>query len=401
MELLTIALILLGIGVAVGVGFLIDHLLSGKSTTCKKESDCSGTTPHCLSGKCVQCAGSSHCSGATPRCNNNVCVPALRCSEDSECKAGEECEDGKCVPIPCTATSGCTAPLVCKDGKCTLECSQNSQCQANEECKANRCVTKTCSDNSECAPPLKCKDGSCQLECTINGGECGPGKFCDRGVCENDLTCSKQSDCGVGELCSQGSCVRPCVDSGVCPPGSECMDGLCVRTRLPCPPGSTIVKGVCIKKPCAADGDCDGRKCVEGKCEPVCDGLNLSNPCGPSTMCWQGRCTLRYGSPGVCAFPFVQWPALMPPGSHQCVRYFISHDRRMPSKADPRFLMYEGNVDRETCQKMCISHQNCSTAFTNVDSNGQNVCTLWSRGVDQSLGTHATGQTHLRDFRTP
>jgi hypothetical protein len=387
----TIVIILLCLGALTGVGFLIDHILSGESA-CKTASNCSSPTPHCQSGKCVRCTESKHCSGATPRCHNGVCVAALRCSKDSECKAGEECDNGKCVPILCTATSSCEEPLVCKDGKCTLECTQSSQCSANEECKANRCVPKTCGNHTDCTPPLRCKDGTCQIECVIDE-QCPTGKFCDNGVCTVDFTCSKKADCGVGEVCSQGSCSRPCVGDGVCPSGSECSDGICVRTRLPCPSNATNVKGICVKKLCTSGADCGGMNCVQGKCEPWCQS-DLHCPDGE--QCREGRCIknkLR------CTQMF-QWDGRDPDGAGRgrCAWIYIANSGRAPNAADQRFLMFDGHMAKIPCLERCIHHPDCAMVYFD-DKKNPNECRMYSTGVNTSSATHRTGTTARKVYQ--
>jgi len=378
-------LVFLGFCAAVGLGFLFDSLLSKKPTGCQPA--CAGRTPHCREGKCAQCTADKHCSGSTPRCNDGVCVAAPGCTDHSACKPGEICDDGRCVRVPCKDDAGCDEPLVCNNGQCTLECTQGSDCQADQECKANRCVTKTCSSPSDCAPPFRCKNGTCEPECTDHG-DCTASSYCDRGRCVAlPASCSKKTDCGVGELCSQGSCVRPCVDNSLCPTGSECVDGLCVHTKLPCPPGSTLVRGVCVKTPCTADSQCGVRKCVQGKCQPICDTIDDVDPCGPNSQCLQGKCLPRWGPREQCPWPtFFVAPGCLP-------RFTPVQDKRMPSKADPRFLMFEGSADENTCLKMCANHQDCVLAWTNTD-NGRNECTLWSEGVDKSTAAHPSGKTH-------
>jgi hypothetical protein len=396
----TIVIILLCLGALTGVGFLIDHILSGESSdTCKA---CSGRTPHCQSGTCVQCTESKHCSGATPRCNNGVCVAALGCSQDSECKAGEECENGKCIPIPCTATSGCEDPLVCKDGKCTLECLQSSQCKENEECKANRCVPKSCSATSECTPPLQCKDGTCQLECLIDE-QCESGKVCDGGVCTVDLTCSKKADCAVGEVCHQGSCSRPCFDSRVCPAGTECFDGYCVRTKLPCPSSASNVKGVCVKKLCTSSADCAGMKCDDGQCKPLCQS-DADCPAGARNRCREGKCvvntlphTYRPKDPH-CLWN--QWDGSRPNNTVSCAWIYEANSNRVPSATDAAlkpFLMYEGDDDWTPCLQKCIFHPECKMAYFNDKSNPK-ICHMYSKGVNETrksgVGTTASKVYH-------
>jgi hypothetical protein len=76
-------------------------------------------------------------------------------------------------------------------------------------------------------------------------------------------------------------------------------------------------------------------------------------------------------------------------------RFTPVQDKRIPNKADKRFLMFEGGADEQSCLKMCASHQDCALAWTNAN-NGQNECALWSDGVDKSTGVHPSGKTHHR-----
>lgn len=88
-------------------------LCTGPAVACTKDGDC-GTDAQCKSGSCaVPCGGcldDSHCPG-TLSCVKNLCVSVLAtckdhrcrtyCAGGADCKSGETCSDGLCLPALC------------------------------------------------------------------------------------------------------------------------------------------------------------------------------------------------------------------------------------------------------------------------------------------------------------
>jgi len=395
----------------IGLGFLV----FGKSSPsepagCKFASDCSGNTPICKASKCVKCTAQNKCPASKPvcsddgacivcaldsdcgqgeQCKNGDCVPRP-CADDEECPPGEACDNGKCVPTPCDGDAGCEKPLVCERGQCTFVCEENSDCKDGETCRGNRCGPTPCAQNVDCPPGsgLVCKEGKCVRDCSTDA-ECKEGYVCDEGRCMENFICNKHADCGEpGTYCVQGLCVRPCIGDALCPSGSECIEGYCQRTRLPCPAGSFLQRGYCIKSLCnpSQDSNCkdgfitqecksnadlrNGAICVHNKSfNPPCAGF-LGRNCGE----------LEYSKDMLCA----------------CGKFFTTSAKTKPSKADDRFLIFEGGADKTSCLQMCKSNK-CGMAWTDVSTNPKN-CLLWSTHVNKERQAHPTGETHVFTF---
>lgn len=153
----------------------------------------------------------------------------------------------------------CTDPGVCSNEACVDGVCCESTCQGL--CMACT-ATKTGAANGTCAPVLKATDpdGDCQDD----GLSCKRDGFCDgTGMCSNH----------PGPGCSAGKCSS----AGDCASGF-CVDGVCCDTSC---------TGQC--RACSAAVKGGG---VDGKCEPILDGLDPANEC-------------TSGGSGVCAGDFV------------------------------------------------------------------------------------------------
>ena len=114
-----------------------------KYPECKTDPDCTEHTQVCVAGFCKQCR------------------------DDGQCKAGEICRDGGCVPKPeCTADAQCQAGLKCKQEKCVPECSEQSaaaDCGAGRHCLAGRCAAEEdCVADADCGNGKACVEGRCK-----------------------------------------------------------------------------------------------------------------------------------------------------------------------------------------------------------------------------------------------
>lgn len=120
------------------------------------------------------------------------CPPTYpKCDNDNQCKDHNE---------------------VCVQGQC-VECATDAQCKTGFVCQANKCVPK----------PPECQPGSTT---------CGPGKFCDGGVCAPAQCDPNGPDtCPQGTKCTNYKCVplQPgtCKNQGDCGKTEECVNGVC------------------------------------------------------------------------------------------------------------------------------------------------------------------------------
>ena len=411
-------IVMLVVGGLIGLGFLLFGKKSPPTqpSGCKLASDCSGKTPICKAGKCEKCSAQNRCPASKPVCSGDgACVGCVLdsdcgpgeeckngncvirpCAGDADCPPGTACNDGQCGPIPCEADAGCEKPFVCERGQCTLGCEEDLDCGDGKKCEGNHCVPKPCSQNVDCGR-LLCKNGTCVEECSADS-ECKQGEVCDEGRCQPNFICKNTTECGryhsafAGTHCVQGDCARPCITDALCPDGSECLEGYCQRTKLPCPAGTFLSKGLCIKRECTPDEpDCkDGLIAQQCKDDSrlasgaICVNNKIYNP--PCISPEEGGC------PACGALQYrKRAPAFF---GNKCVDFFKSFPKSKPSKANDGFLLYQGNVDKTECLKMCRSNQ-CGLAWTDAQSNN---CVLWSGGVNRERQAHPSGETHNFEF---
>jgi hypothetical protein len=113
------------------------------------------TDDDCQSGQVCEAVPSSSGMGSQSQC-------VIGCHEDSQCAAGERCEEVVCITAPCPGqcvagadecaddsgcapgtvcelSTGCTAPSTCVPG-----CHDGSQCASGESCRRVECITCPC-----------------------------------------------------------------------------------------------------------------------------------------------------------------------------------------------------------------------------------------------------------------
>jgi len=184
-----------------------------------------------------------------------------------------------------------------------------------------------CTAATGCGPGLSCltefPGGYCTSVC--DGAACGTGGVCDRALAPNLCTdeCTNRSDCREGYQCWRGGCVPACTDdlscgmtgatcsAGQCE-GAECVDGSM------CPPGWDCLAGVCTEvpdagpvlladgQPCVMDPECQSGVCLPpargGVCSRACvDALDCS-----ATVRFSSSCApvTRGGAVGTYCIPF-------------------------------------------------------------------------------------------------
>lgn len=279
-------------------------------------------------GRCQQCAPGSQCvngSCTQTQCNfatcpggcclGNFCVMPSNnnCGSNGQqcvsCGPGRTCQNGACVTPP---DAGFCSPATCAgccraDGLC-LQVNQQfpGQCgRGGQFC-------------SSCGPNSTCNAGVCTPTC--NPGNCSG--CCQNGVCiprnnQSDFRCGSNGQvclgCGAGRTCVNGSCVVPTFDGGgQCTPsncGGCCQNGQCnMGTQngacgfgggqcLVCPLGTSCSGGLCMRNPgapigsaCNVGPDCQTSLCVgwpQGYCTGTC--ANTMATCSEWAPC-PGTC---------------------------------------------------------------------------------------------------------------
>ena len=242
------------------------------------------------------------------------------------CKAGYNCDSGKCLPLACdilttsepttvcienstlTVVEGgrmcvCSDPLKCIDSVC-LECVESSDCNLNLECINSTCIDTSCSVLTDCNEGEACIEQKCisHLPCDLSVVEapsacvanstlvevtegnvvtktckCNSPYICQDKVC---VECLLSSHCDAGQACVDDVCVQPeaCLGTS-CPDGFSCIDSLCFPergcdlqlpdtnnfARDPCAPNSELVTVESLFKTCqcTASFQCLNSTCIE------------------------------------------------------------------------------------------------------------------------------------------
>ena len=194
-------------------------------------------------------------ANGTPFCDDATCCETI-CANDPSC-----CELAwgfKCAAQAQELCPVCQGP-VCGDGACeagenSCNCSQDcpGPCCGNGACEAGENCT-TCPQDCPCPPGQQCNNGVCEALC--GNGFCGdPGENCT--TCPQDCPCPPGEQC-VGGVCGCGNgacdgsetCQTCPVDCGPCCPNGACDFGETCTTcpqDCPCPPGEQCVGGVCV-----------------------------------------------------------------------------------------------------------------------------------------------------------
>jgi peptidoglycan-associated lipoprotein len=118
------------------------------------------------------------------------------CETDKDCKPQEFCVARTCQQ--CRDTRDCKAGSQCNAGKCGAiagYCADRSQCAGGQECIANRC--RPCEADGECGPGLKCMQGQCKKAQCATDNDCPQDKDCQNGSCVGRTASPPQCNLGT------------------------------------------------------------------------------------------------------------------------------------------------------------------------------------------------------------
>lgn len=190
------------------------------------------------------------------------------CVDDGNCDDGQACVEATCVDVECLTSEDCDIGNFChlKTHTCKPGCHEDSDCLAGEQCNqgANQCEQAGCRSTEldchagEVCDPVsgQCSDvGVCEQDCHVyNSPNCGPGlclasttgtcrvnSDCDAGeTCDqfltSSVTCSRIEDCPDGteecdwlgqclaSYCHHDYCYDPCDSADACPASFQCAD---------------------------------------------------------------------------------------------------------------------------------------------------------------------------------
>ncbi|RMG15965.1 MAG: hypothetical protein D6729_11585, partial [Deltaproteobacteria bacterium] len=217
------------------------------------------------------------------------------CTGPADCKQGEVCQSGTCVPAPCTSNTECQAPLVCdtSTGKCIPPpCQTDADCNAGYTCTAGTCeraatclICEPCQQNADC--------GASGLCVSFGGGSAVCTQRCGQTPCPGNSTCFQVPD-------NQGNTYNLCLNSdatsaGACPSGYVCND-LCANVSCPSGQRCDPTSGQCTTPTCNGLGnDCanNGAACTADNdiCMQSGNGSYCSCRCyGPGECGTSGSC---------------------------------------------------------------------------------------------------------------
>lgn len=209
------------------------------------------------------------CKKRQKKCDGK-CIPSDECCTDTDCEAGERCQNGacsaacepSCMDRQC-GNDGCGRPC----GSCTgNDTCQDGQCVCQPGCSGKSCGSDGC--GGSCGTCIAGAETCQEQQCVCSTpGKLGPGE-----ICSSAADCCSYSG---EEICSRGTgfceTFLPVCRSGLggkCGGNCDCRGDLeCRDGRCQCPPG----------RPYLDDGIC----CLQG--DSPCGGVRC---CGPFESCF-------------------------------------------------------------------------------------------------------------------
>lgn len=200
-------------------------------TECSSITDCDEKQICSDEGVCedVDCVTSEDCDLGEYCSDDNECEDG--CSEDSDCAAGERCDDNECEPYGCRDTQlDCEYGQYCDPvtGECYdsdfQECTRSCDLTVEGSCGSDYCLATAV--NGEC-------------NYNYNGTDCPAGNDCvltavdDASFCFSDTDCQAGYHCAsdffvcVQAVCAESKCFEGCdasMGDEACPRGFQCID---------------------------------------------------------------------------------------------------------------------------------------------------------------------------------
>jgi hypothetical protein len=220
-----------------------------------------------------ECATGSYCDAGIDVWRNSC--KAKKADNDTcdivggghQCKSGS-CQLGRCYTANSVPMGGtCYVDHACRLGKCSsvdgtrgtcvcqgdLDCGTGSYCNAGIDIKLNKCEVKQ-ADNASCSlvnGGRTCKSGQCRVgrcytpNSVAMGGTCYVDDACAGGKCSSidgtrgTCVCNSDGDCGSGRWCDKGidttknSCKAKLASGAICGVvgdigvGHRCKSGVC------------------------------------------------------------------------------------------------------------------------------------------------------------------------------
>lgn len=134
-----------------------------------------GNDSCCGIDECVAAAGACYVSCDAGFCRQHICNDGAICCPDSAGGVG-------CIVGNCCSDTDCAAGEICQNSSCTatVECMTDTDCTAEGACSMGTCQDGSCQYAPRCPGECAtCLDGICSTDTTL----CGLCGACDAGVC--------------------------------------------------------------------------------------------------------------------------------------------------------------------------------------------------------------------------
>jgi hypothetical protein len=184
------------------------------------------------------------------------------CQDNAACPTGEVCCEGACLAASACTTSPSSAPPTSSAPVAAATAPPRRWAVPPPRFKKDVEETGECEKVEDCRSGLMaCESGRCvEPPICLGDGDCGSGRLCYRGACEDKAPGCRPQDCPEGSYCNSifGQCeFRTCKTDEQCAGERHCDS-----------------RGFCVE--CLSDDDCEGnQRChIDSHClEPErCEG---------------------------------------------------------------------------------------------------------------------------------
>lgn len=277
------------------IGYLCDPVArvcreAGEVPRCARDTDCP-LAQICAAGVCSPgCARDGDC-GLGVACIDGACTDDGRCNTSATCPFGQSCSaEGRCE-VPAGGAQACQA------------CAEPRICLTDAECPGTPCVRPDLDQYGRCQA---CGGGKCHYQDLADPGcsddaQCGAGRICYRGPCNEDAYCAQNRWGSCGAFVARGG---PAAPDGV----GSCTLGTCLRAECTfacdaaaevdtCGRGYTCTQFISIPATgaCSTDAQCGpGSRCRrvnEADADQFCT-CTQDSECGANARCKSGACVV-------------------------------------------------------------------------------------------------------------
>ena len=323
------------------------------------------------------CDGSGSCQTYSPGtvCADQTCVAGAY-TPPSTCN-----QVGQCIAAPSFTCS----PYVCNGSACYESCTDNSQCVAGNFCENASCGLKP--PGAKCSGDKECDTGHCAQGVCCNSACTGACSACNLtstlGLCvavpdsspDPQGVCKKATDtCGTTGLCKGGQCAY--ADSG-----TNCGNAVCASASSEAKAPLCDGAGKCVTQ---ANQDCAPFICANGACKTSC-GSNADcvapNSCAPApySFCGLKPNGIGCGSGAECLSGFCTEGVCCNSACSDASSGGLCSSCQVSGKVGTCSPVSQGLADpKQRCAKSDLTKGDCSN---DGKCNGQGACEPWSTSI--------------------